>query len=135
MIRATIVACSSPGAMPRRLKQKNTAAAVSLFGRSRRSESRTRRSASTELLLRSFLFDVFYDIADGLKFFGVFVRDFDREFFFESHDELDDVERISAQIFDKRRGGRNLFRIYAELLDDDFLYLLFDWFVRHKIFP
>ena len=43
-------------------------------------------------LLLAALFDVLDDVADGLKLFSVFVRDFDSKFFFESHHELDGVE-------------------------------------------
>ena len=44
------------------------------------------------LLLGRLLFDVFDDVADGLKFFGVFVRHFDPKFFFKSHHQFDDIQ-------------------------------------------
>jgi hypothetical protein len=46
------------------------------------------------LLLGRFLFDVFNDVADSLKFFRVFVRHFDPKFFFKSHHQFDNVERV-----------------------------------------
>ena len=106
--------------------QKNTAGAVFF-----RKSSRPRRG---RLLFRSFFFDVFHHVADGLKLLGIFIRHFDGKFFLKCHDQLDDIERVRAQILDERRRGRDLFRIDAELLDDDVLHLLFNWFVRHKNF-
>lgn len=55
-----------------------------------------------------------------------FLRDLAVEFFFDSHDELDSVQRVGAQIIHK--GGRvdNLFLIHAQLGRDDLLDLVFD---------
>lgn len=50
-------------------------------------------------LLSALAIDVSDDVADGLEFFGIFVWDFDSEFFFEGHDELDGIEGIGTEIF------------------------------------
>ena len=49
-----------------------------------------------------------------------------------SSHQFDDVQRICAQILNERGLRRDLFRVDAELLDDDVLDLLFDRFFRHK---
>ena len=76
--------------------------------------------------LLGLLFDVFDDIADTLKFLSVFVWNFDVEFFFKSHHELDGIERIRTEIFDEGSRGNDLLWIDAELLDDDVFYFFFD---------
>ena len=52
-------------------------------------EPRVARLTGTRLqqlrLFRSFFFDVFNDVADGLQFFRVFVRHFDPKLFFKRH--------------------------------------------------
>ena len=78
------------------------------------------------LKFRLFLgfFDVFDDVADALELLGLFIRHFDAEFFFQRHDQLDGVERIRAEIFDKLGCRDDLFRLYTELFDDDIFYTL-----------
>src|SRR5438477_2178108 len=79
-------------------------------------------------------FDVVDHVADGLQFFSIFVWHFDGKFLFERHHQFHDIERIGAQVLDKRRLRRNLLRIYSELLDDDVLDLFLDRFLSHKNF-
>src|SRR5438046_7425792 len=79
-------------------------------------------------------FDVVDHVADGLQFFSIFVWHFDGKFLFERHHQFHDIERIGAQVFDKRRLRRNLLRIHAELFDDDVLDLFLNRFVRHTKF-
>src|SRR5580698_7487335 len=54
-----------------------------------------------ELLRLCVLVDVIDCIFYGGDFFGVFIGDFDPEVFFESHHQLDGVERVRAQIIHK----------------------------------
>ena len=56
-------------------------------------------------------------------FLGVFVRDFGFEFLFESHYQFDRVQRIGAEIIDKRSIVRYLVFFNAELLCNDALNL------------
>src|SRR5437588_12955046 len=79
-------------------------------------------------------FDVVDHVADGLQFFSIFVRHFHGKFFFERHHQFHNIERIGAQVLDKRRLRRDLLRIYSELLDDDVLDLFLDRFFGHKNF-
>src|SRR5437879_2727759 len=79
-------------------------------------------------------FDVVDHVADGLQFFSIFVRHFYGKFLFERHHQFHDIERIGAQVLDKRRLRRNLLRIHAELFDDDVLDLFLNRFVGHKKF-
>src|SRR5437870_11743239 len=60
------------------------------------------------LLFGGFVFDVFNDVADRLKFFGVLIRYFDRKFFFKCHHQFDDIKGVGSQIFDERRRWRDL---------------------------
>ncbi len=50
-------------------------------------------------LLSALAIDVSDDVAHGLEFFGIFVWDFDSEFFFEGHDEFYGIEGIRTEIF------------------------------------
>ena len=45
--------------------------------------------------------DVVHSLADCGEFFCIFVRDLDVEFLFDTHDELNDIKGVSAEIFDK----------------------------------
>src|SRR5262249_23940800 len=80
----------------------------------------TRRSK----LLRSFRVrcDVVDGVLDGADLFSVLVGNLDFESLFESHDQLDCVERVGAQIVYERGGWRDLRFVYAELLHDDLFY-------------
>src|SRR5579863_5990015 len=70
-------------------------------------------------------FGVFLDVIDrvlhGRDLLSVFIGNFNTEGFFESHHELDGVERIGAQIVHK--GGRrgHFAFIHTELLDNNLL--------------
>jgi hypothetical protein len=55
---------------------------------------------------------------------GVLVGNLDAEFLFERHHELHRVERVGAEIVDKRRVRRDFFLINPELLHDDALDLV-----------
>jgi hypothetical protein len=70
------------------------------------------------------LFDVIDGVLDGLDLLGVFVGDLDVEGFFELHDELDDVERVRAEIFLEAGAGGDFGLIHLKLLDNNLLYLL-----------
>jgi len=48
-------------------------------------------------------------------------RGFPRQFLFERHYQLDDVEAVGAQIVDKARFFSHLVGVDAEVLDDDLL--------------
>ena len=84
------------------------------------------------LLLFGALFDILDHVSDCLQLFGVFVRDFDRKFFFKCHHQFDDIQRVRAQILNERGLWRNLLGVNAQLLDNDVFNFLFDLFFRHK---
>src|SRR5690606_27924174 len=50
---------------------------------------------------------------------GFFVGNLSLEFLFQSHDQLNCIQRVSAQIFNKGSLGLHIFRLHAKLLDDD----------------
>src|SRR5213078_3190799 len=68
--------------------------------------------------------DVLDRVADRHDLLGVLVRNLDVEMLLESHDELNRVERVSAQVFDELRVRGDLVFLHSELLDDDLLHLL-----------
>ena len=70
------------------------------------------------------LVDVVDRLVDGGDLLGVLVRDLDLEFLFESHDQLDRVERVGSQIVDERGIVRDLLLLDAQLLGNDGLDLL-----------
>src|SRR6202167_2383895 len=60
--------------------------------------------------------DIGDDVLNGANLLGVFVRNFDVELLFERHHQLDDIERVGAEILDER-GVRSYFvRGHAQLL-------------------
>src|SRR3954454_24223682 len=71
--------------------------------------------------LRSFgaLVDVFDRVLDLLDLLGLVVGNLDAEFLFESHDQLDRIERVRSDAFDQRRIGTKPVGVDTELLDDD----------------
>ena len=70
------------------------------------------------------LLDVVDGVLDGLDLLGVFVGDLDVEGFFKLHDELDDVERVGAEVFLKACARGDFGFIHLKLLDNNLLYLL-----------
>jgi hypothetical protein len=77
--------------------------------------------------------DVLYDIAHAEKFLGIAVRNFHAKLFFESHDELDDVERVGPEVFDKLGLWGYLLGVDAELFDDDVFNFLIGVFFAHSV--
>ncbi len=73
--------------------------------------------------------DISDDVANGLELFSFFIGNFDIEFFFEGHDELDGIERVCAEIFDEFGFGGDLIRVDAKLVNDDIFYTGFDTFI------
>src|SRR5688572_18469369 len=82
-------------------------------------EGRTARSSSDLLFARGLgIGDGFAHPADLL---GVLIRDFDSELLFERHHQLDDIQRVGAEVFREARVLPNFALLNAELLDDDAL--------------
>src|SRR5579863_483267 len=69
--------------------------------------------------------DIPDDVFDRADFLGVLIRDFHPVFLLERHHELNDVERVGAEIFDKRGLRRNFVGGDAKLLADNFTDLRF----------
>src|SRR6185503_16338810 len=65
--------------------------------------------------------DVVHDVLDGADLLRLLVRDLHVVFLLEGHHELDDVERVGAQVFDERRLRSHLILAHPELLTDDLL--------------
>ncbi len=68
--------------------------------------------------------DIFDGVTDGDDGFGGVIGNFDAEFFLERHHQLDCVEAVGPQIFNERRGVRDLVGINIQMLDDDLLHAL-----------
>src|SRR5581483_4672138 len=82
-------------------------------------------------LLSFMLIDVVVRVAHALNFFGVFVGNFYAELFFETHDQLDRVERVGAEVVNKPRVRRNFILIDTEFVNDDLFYFSFDLWIGH----
>src|SRR5262245_61743412 len=78
-------------------------------------------AAERSVLVPGVLLDVLDGVLDGADLLGVLVRDLDPELLLERHYQLDDVERVGAQVVGEARFHRHLVGIDAELLDDDVL--------------
>src|SRR5258705_6756277 len=70
--------------------------------------------------------DVVDGLLDGGDLLGFLVRDLGLELFLERHDQLDGVERISAEVVDERGFVLDLGLVHAKLLGNDFLNGLLD---------
>src|ERR1700679_1277893 len=70
------------------------------------------------------LLDVLGRVLDGLDLLRVLIRDLDVEGFFELHHELDDVERVGAEVFLEAGAGGDFGFIHLKLLDNNLLNLL-----------
>src|SRR3954468_17005924 len=66
-------------------------------------------------------FDVLDRFFHARDLLGVLVGNFNPEFLFESHHELDRVERVGPEVVDERCVRRHLFFVHPKLLDDDAL--------------
>ena len=91
---------------------------------------------------RRYFFLLVFDVVDGVfhggYLLGVLVRDLQFEGFFKGHDQLDDIERIGAQVVHERRVVVHLGFVHAQLLDDNLLHPLGDrchtssWTIRNS---
>src|SRR5574342_865370 len=75
--------------------------------------------------------DVVDGVLDGLDVLGLLVGDLDLELLLHGHHQLDDVQRVGAQVLDEARGGLDLLLGDAQLLGDDALHLLLHVASRH----
>src|SRR5690606_19405711 len=84
-------------------------------------------AASTTLRVR---FDVLDGVTDGADLLRFLVGDLGLELFFHRHDQLDDVERVGAQVLDELGFGLDLLLGDAQLVGDDGTDARFDGHVR-----
>src|SRR5215469_10818260 len=69
--------------------------------------------------------DVVDRVLHGADFLRLLVGDFNVKGFFKGHDQFDRVQRVGAEVVDKRCIGRHFALVYTQLLYDDLLYALF----------
>src|SRR6478735_1970973 len=69
------------------------------------------------------LVDVVDGVLDRADLLGLFVRDVDLERFFEGQNQLDQAERVRAEIVDERRLGFDVGLLHVQLFLDDLLNL------------
>lgn len=58
-------------------------------------------------------------ILNSLDLLSSLIRNLNVEFLFESHDQLNDIQGVSAQIIDEGRIDCDLVRLNAQLLNND----------------
>src|SRR5271165_1729113 len=68
--------------------------------------------------------DVIDSVLYGADFLRLLVRDLDFEGLLEGHHQFHRVQRVGAQVVHKRRIGRDLAFVHAQLFHDDLLYFL-----------
>lgn len=73
--------------------------------------------------------DESHDVANGLELLCLIVWNFNVEFLFESHDELDGVEGVGTEVLNELSSWGYLVGANAELVYNDFLNAFFDRFV------
>src|SRR5262249_67249 len=78
------------------------------------------------VLIAGVLLDVVDCLADVADLLRLLVRDLDPELLLARHHQLDDVERVGAQVVGEAGIQGDLVRVHAELLDDDALDLVCD---------
>src|SRR5208282_216930 len=79
--------------------------------------------------------DVSDDVLDGANLLGVLVGDFDVELLFQRHYQLDDVERIRAEVLDERGLRSYLVGSHTQLLADLLANLGFDVLSHRALVP
>ena len=65
-------------------------------------------------------------VADGQDRVSSVIWNFNAEFFFECHDQLNGVERVRAQIVDEACAFNNLVGVNAKMINNNFLYAFCD---------
>jgi hypothetical protein len=75
-------------------------------------------------------FDVSHRVTDRTDRFLHIVWDFDIEFFFESHDQFDQVQGVSTEVVDEACALNYLVGVHVEIIDYDFFNTLKN--VRHE---
>lgn len=86
----------------------------------------TRHISVEEAELSLGLLDELDGIADSQDRVSGIVRNFDAEFFFESHNQLNRIERVGAQIVDEACAFNNLVGVHAKMINNNFLYAFCD---------
>src|SRR5271166_3703589 len=71
------------------------------------------------------LFDVGYGVLNGADLLRVLVRDFDLEGLFESHDQLDRIQRVGPKIVHEGSAGGHFRFVHTQLLHDDLFHPFF----------
>src|SRR5688572_4410332 len=100
--------------------QKQTASLQAAGSRSCRRRFSQRRQMADPLAL--VLLDIVDRVLDGADLLGRVVGNFDTEFLFERHDQLDDVEAVGTEIVDEARVLGDLFLLDTKMFDDDLLH-------------
>jgi hypothetical protein len=70
-----------------------------------------------------------------LNFLGVFVGNFDAEFLFETHHQLNRVQRVSTQVIDEPRVWRHFVFVNTKLVNDYLFYFLLNLLIGHSFAP
>ena len=85
-----------------------------------------------QILLSKFFLDLVNGVLDSGDCACFLIRDFDAENPFELHEELHGIKGVSSEIIGEVGGFSNFRGFDAELVDDDLLYLFYDFLVLHN---
>ena len=91
------------------------------------------RTRDQRRLLCAALVQILDGLANRLDALGLLVGDGSTELFFKGHDELNQVQRIGAQILAEARLRNNLGRVYAQLIHDNLFHTLENSHVRYPL--
>ena len=80
------------------------------------------------------LFNVVISVAHALYFLCVFVRNFDAEFLFKTHHQLDRIQRVGAQVIYEARIWSDFIFINAKLINDDLFDFILDLLIGLAVF-
>src|SRR5207302_8105619 len=81
------------------------------------------------------LIDVVIRIAHTLDLFRVFVRNLDAELLFETHYQLDSVQRVGAEVVYGPGVRRHFIFVDAKFVNDDLFHFLLNLWIGHSFAP
>ncbi|OHD56384.1 MAG: hypothetical protein A2Y33_00010 [Spirochaetes bacterium GWF1_51_8] len=70
------------------------------------------------------ILDIGNSIADSAKFLRFLIGNIDTELFFKSHNKVNDIKGVRAEVFDESRGFNNRGCFYSQFVNNNFFNLI-----------